>query len=46
VNVATFYATPFGHIEVRIDRRDPRPAHLAQTTLRRPSLRRRIWSKR
>jgi hypothetical protein len=21
----TFYPSPFGHIEVRIDRRDPRP---------------------
>ena len=27
-----FYALPFGHIEldIRIDRRDPRPVHLAE----------------
>jgi hypothetical protein len=44
--MATFYAPPFGHIEVRIDRRDPRPAHLFETYLRRPSLRRRSGSRR
>jgi hypothetical protein len=30
-----FYPTPFGHAEVHIDRRDPRPPRYAQPLLRR-----------
>jgi hypothetical protein len=26
-----FYPIPFGHVEVRIDRRDPRPPRYAET---------------
>jgi hypothetical protein len=29
----TFYPSPFGHVEIRIDRRDPRPPRLAGSTL-------------
>jgi hypothetical protein len=28
-----FYPTPFGHVEIRIDRRDPRPPKLAGSSL-------------
>jgi hypothetical protein len=31
----SFYPTPFGHAEVRVDRRDPRPPRFAETALRR-----------
>jgi len=30
-----FYPTPFGHVEVHVDRRDPRPPQYAQPLLRR-----------
>lgn len=29
-----FYPTPFGHAEVRVDRRDPRPKQYAEILLR------------
>lgn len=29
-----FYPTPFGHAEIHIDRRDPRPPRFAETILR------------
>ena len=29
-----FYPTPFGHAEVRVDRRDPRPPRYSETLLR------------
>jgi hypothetical protein len=29
-----FFPTPFGHAEVKIDRRDPRPARYGETVLR------------
>jgi hypothetical protein len=30
----TFYPTPFGHAEMHVDRRDPRPPRFAETILR------------
>jgi hypothetical protein len=36
-----FYPTPFGHAEMRIDRRDPRPPRYAETVLRRHRAQRR-----
>jgi len=29
----TFYPSPFGHVEIRIDRRDPRPPRIAAGSL-------------
>jgi len=29
-----FYQTPFGHAELRVDRRDPRPPRYSETLLR------------
>jgi len=29
-----FYPTPFGHAEVRVDRRDPKPPRFSETILR------------
>jgi hypothetical protein len=33
--MATFYPIPFGHVEVRIDRRPQRPPHQVQLERRR-----------
>ncbi len=30
----TFYPIPFGHAEMHVDRRDPRPPRFAETILR------------